>query len=363
MCLKADMGRGEMACYQWPRRSLNQTSHRGRAQVTFLTWLGRERGFVVACQSSRLGCPRPKHWQAQVPRSRGAEGRPVAPVRPRGAQSHVSCPECGHRTVCWGITLGVFSRPTCSLPRALVHRWGSLHPRSISELGAGGEDRCRVAGMQMCLSHGLVMEFVSPCLVPSPQLLWLSPQPLGLPLQINLIGIFLATHNLSSSKAPSNRGLLVRAGSGRTWPPSIQGWMHYMGASWTEEETSKLGTTRSEGCLGYEQSKSIVCRWGSCSSEEQACRGQCWEGTSVQGPRRGGGTGTQKQSKAEQGGHKRGTWPEAGRQGPGVALWTAMPGLGCGSQTDGVGGPGANSKLWATSENSLSALLSSFVVR
>lgn len=218
-----------------------------------------------------------------------------------------------------------------------MHGWGSLHPRSISELGAVGEDRCRVAEMRMCLSHGLVMEFVSPRLVPSPQLPWLSPQPLGLPLQIDLIGIFLATHNLSSSKAPSKRGQLVQAGSGRTWPPSIQGWMHYMGASWTEEGTSKLGTMRSEGFPGYEQFKSIGCRWGSCSSEEQACRGQCWEGTSAQGPRRGGGggTGTQKQSKAEQGGHKRGAWPEAGRQGPGAALWTAMPGLGCGSQTDG----------------------------
>lgn len=238
----------------------------------------------------------------------------------------MSCPDCGHRTVCWGITLGVFSRPTCSLPRALVHGWGSLHPRSISELGAVGEDRCRVAGMRMCLSHGLVMEFVSPRLVHSPQLPWLSPQPLGLPLQIDLIGIFLATHNLSSSKAPSKRGQLVQAGSGRTWPPSIQGWMHYMGASWTEEGTSKLGTMRSEGFPGYEQFKSIGCRWGSCSSEEQACRGQCWEGTSAQGPRRGGGVVAQgPKSRARQSrGATRGA-PGQRQVGRGPGLPSGLP--------------------------------------
>lgn len=212
-----------------------------------------------------------------------------------------------------------------------------------------------MAGMRMCLSHGLVMEFVSPRLVPSPQLPWLSPQPLGLPLQIDLIGIFLATHNLSSSKAPSKRGQLVQAGSGRTWPPSIQGWMHYMGASWTEEGTSKLGTMRSEGFPGYEQFKSIGCRWGSCSSEEQACRGQCWEGTSAQGPRRRGGW-WHRDPKAEQG---RAGGPQEGRLARGRSAGARGCPLDCHAwsglwESDRWGGPGANSKLWATSENSLS---------
>ena len=85
-------------------------------------------------------------------------------------------------------------------------------------------------------------------------------------------------------------------------PPSIQGILHYMGASGMEEETSELRAMRSGAFPGREQSKRRVSQWltSACSlwKKSRGMTGARWERPQ---PRDPGweGTGTEAEQSRE----------------------------------------------------------------